>query len=78
MTSPAVLANPDFCFDMVSRKLTVLSEDIKDLCQKKLEKLSKKGESSNDYVWNSMLTILFLLFLQYICIEYLDGAVSNL
>ncbi|XDV41881.1 hypothetical protein PO909_010666 [Leuciscus waleckii] len=42
VTSPAVLANPDFCFDMVSRKLTVLSEDIKDLCQKKLEKLSRK------------------------------------
>lgn len=70
MTSPAVLVNPDFCFEMVSRKLTVLSGEIKDLGQKKLEKLSKKGESSNEYVWNR---ILFLLFLQYtVCIEYLN------
>ncbi|XP_051730774.1 tripartite motif-containing protein 16-like protein [Ctenopharyngodon idella] len=45
VTSPAVLVNPDFCFEMVSRKLTVLSEDIKDLGQKKLEKLSKKVTS---------------------------------
>lgn len=42
VTSPAVLVNPDFSFEMVSRKLTYLSEDIKGLCQKKLEKLSKK------------------------------------
>uniref|UniRef100_A0A673MTD2 E3 ubiquitin-protein ligase TRIM11-like n=2 Tax=Sinocyclocheilus rhinocerous TaxID=307959 RepID=A0A673MTD2_9TELE len=42
VTSPAVLVNPDFSFEMVSRKLTYLCEDIKDLCQKKLEKLSKK------------------------------------
>ncbi|KTG43460.1 hypothetical protein cypCar_00010063 [Cyprinus carpio] len=40
--SPAVLVNPDFSFEMVSKKLTYLSEDIKDLCQKKMEKLSKK------------------------------------
>ncbi|XP_056336707.1 tripartite motif-containing protein 16-like protein isoform X2 [Danio aesculapii] len=42
LTSPAVLVNPDFCFEMVARKLTYLNEDIKDLCQKKLGKLSKK------------------------------------
>ncbi|XP_073673166.1 tripartite motif-containing protein 16-like protein [Garra rufa] len=42
VTSPAVLVNPDFCFEMVSRKLTCLNEDIKDVCQKKLEKLSNK------------------------------------
>ncbi|XP_016107012.1 tripartite motif-containing protein 16-like protein [Sinocyclocheilus grahami] len=42
VTSPAVLVNPDFSFEMASTKLTYLSEDIKDLCQKKLEKLSKK------------------------------------
>ncbi|XP_051955059.1 tripartite motif-containing protein 16-like protein isoform X1 [Xyrauchen texanus] len=41
-TSPAVLVNPDFSFVMVSRKLTYLNEDIKELCQKKLEKLSEK------------------------------------
>ncbi|TRY60327.1 hypothetical protein DNTS_013661 [Danionella cerebrum] len=40
--SPAVLVNPDFSFEMVSRKLTYLSDDIKDLCQKKMEKLSRK------------------------------------
>lgn len=42
LTSPAVLVNPDFCFEMVARKLTYLNEEIKDLCQKKLVKLSKK------------------------------------
>lgn len=40
---PAVLVNPDFSFEMVSRKLTDLSDDIKDLYQKKSEKLAKKG-----------------------------------
>lgn len=56
LTSPAVLVNPDFCFEMVARKLTYLNEDIKDLCQKKLGKLSKKGKTSCEYVWNDMLT----------------------
>ncbi len=66
VTSPAVLVNPDFSFEMVSRKLTYLYEDIKDLCQKKLEKLSNKGKSSSEYVWNSMLTKHFSVKLQYI------------
>ncbi|KAI7799679.1 tripartite motif-containing protein 16-like protein [Triplophysa rosa] len=42
---PAVLVNPDFSFEMVSRKLTDLSGDIKDLCQKKSEKLAKKVQN---------------------------------
>ncbi|XP_016339908.1 E3 ubiquitin/ISG15 ligase TRIM25-like [Sinocyclocheilus anshuiensis] len=66
VTSPAVLVNPDFSFEMVSRKLTYLCEDIKDLCQKKLEKLSKKGKSSSEYILNSMLTTHFSVKLQYI------------
>ncbi|XP_065113373.1 tripartite motif-containing protein 16-like protein isoform X1 [Paramisgurnus dabryanus] len=41
-SSPEVLVNPDFSFELVSKKLTYLSEDVKNLCQKKLEKLSKK------------------------------------
>lgn len=46
---PAVLVNPDFSFELVSRKATDLGDDIKDLCQKKSEKLAKNGEAMSEY-----------------------------